>query len=404
MAPLSSNRIALAFAQIGHGYSHLFMLLYPTVVIALERELDMSYGDLLVLMTAGNVLYGVAALPAGWLGDRWSATGMMCVMYIGMGAAAILTGLASSPLGLACGLALIGLFAAIYHPVGTSCVVRAAVNRGRALGLNGVFGSLGVAGAGLLAGVLTDLVSWRAAFIVPGVVSVATGAALLWYWRSGRVVDTRVDARPEPEPQKSAMVRAFIVLAVTMACAGIMSQCFTVALPKVFAARLPDVTGGTATGAGTLVSAVYLMAMGAQLLGGYLADRFPLRATYALIYAVQLPLLVIAASLGGWALFAFASAATLMNTLAVATENSLLSRYSPGRWRATAFGAKFVLSLGVAALGVPLVAYIYNATGDFYWLFIVLAVLAGTIVLASFALPREEPRRAAVIAAQKAGV
>jgi MFS family permease len=81
-----------------------------------------------------------------------------------------------------------------------------------------------------------------------------------------------------------------------------------------------------------------------------------------------------------------------MNLLAVPTENSLLSRYSPGRWRATAFGAKFVLSLGVAALGVPLVAYIYNATGDFYWLFIVLAVLSGAIVLASLALP---PRRAA---------
>ncbi len=403
MSHTPSNRIALTFAQLGHGYSHLFMLLYPTVVIALERELNMSYGELLVLMTAGNVLFGVAALPAGWLGDRWSATGMLCVMYIGMGASAILTGLVSSAWGLAIGLALIGLFASIYHPVGTSLVVRTAQNRGRALGFNGVFGSLGVASAGLLAGLLTDLVSWRAAFIVPGVVSIGTGIALFMYRRRGTVVDTHVDARPEPEPERSAVVRAFTVLAITMACAGIMSQCFMVALPKIFAARLPEVTGGTATGAGALVSVVYVMAMGAQLLGGDLADRYSLRVTYALIYAVQLPLLVLAAGIGGWALFAFASAATLMNTLAVPTENSLLSRYSPGRWRATAFGAKFVLSLGVAALGVPLVAYIYEATGDFYWLFMVLAMLAGTIVVASLWLPRDQPRDTGVAAVQKAG-
>lgn len=402
MTGTSSNRIALTFAQIGHTYTHVFMLLYPTVVIALEREFNMSYGELLVLMTAGNVLYGVAALPAGWLSDRWSATGMMCLMYIGMGAGAILTGLVSSTWGIAAGLALIGLFAAIYHPVGTSWVVRSAVNRGRALGVNGVFGSLGVASAGLLAGVLTDLVSWRAAFIVPGMVSVATGIVLAVFWRRGMVVDTDVDARPEAEPQRSAMVRAFIVMSVTMMCGGIMFQCFTAALPKIFAMRLPDVTGGTATGAGTLVSVVFVLAMGAQLLGGHLADRYSLRSTYAVIYAVQLPLLVLAAGIGGWPLFMLATAAILMNVIAIPTENSLLSRYSPGRWRATAFGAKFVLSIGVAALGVPLVAYIYHATGDFYWLFMVLAVLAGTIVLASLWLPRDEPRDAVVIAVQKA--
>jgi MFS family permease len=397
-----SNRIALGFAQAGHSYSHLFMLLYPTVVIALERELGLSYGELLILMTAGNVLFGVGALPAGWLGDRWSATGMMCVMYVGMGAGAIVTGLVSSQLGLALGLALIGLFASIYHPVGTSLVVRTATNRGRALGLNGVFGSLGVASAGLVAGVLTDLVSWRAAFIVPGVISLGTGVALVVLWRLGMVADTRVDASPQPEPSRRAMVRAFIVLGVTMVCAGIMAQCFMVALPKIFAARLPEVTGGTATGAGALVSVVYVAGMGAQLVGGHLADRYSLRATYALIYAVQIPLLVIAAGIGGWALFACASAATLMHSLAVPVENSLLSRYSPGRWRATAFGAKFVLAIGVAALGVPLVAYIYDTTGDFYWLFMALAALAGTVVLASLWLPRDEPRESVVMTAQKA--
>ena len=106
----SSAKLSIAFSQIGHSFSHIFMLLYPTVVLALEKEFHQSYGELLVLMTLGNVLFGVAALPAGWLGDRWSTLGMMVVYFFGLGAAAIFTGFMSTKSGLVVGLALIGLF------------------------------------------------------------------------------------------------------------------------------------------------------------------------------------------------------------------------------------------------------------------------------------------------------
>lgn len=386
----TSNRISLAFAQIGHSYSHILMLLYPTVVIALESELKMSYGELLVLMTASNVLFGAAALPAGWLGDRWSTVRMMAVMFVGMGGAAILTGLVSSPLGIAIGLALIGLFAAIYHPVGMAWLVRTAENRGHALGVNGVFGSMGVASAGLLAGWLSDMVSWRAAFIVPGAISVITGIVLAGFIRSGVVADIPIDARPEPEPKRDDAIRAFFVMAISMVCTSLIFQSFAAAMPKIFAARVPQLTGATAAGAGTLVSLVYVGAMGAQFLGGQLADRFRLRTVYTLIYFVEVPLLLIAASLVGVPLFAFAGVATLFNSLSIPVENSLVAKYSPGKWRGTAFGARYVLSLGISAAAVPLIAFIYDATGDFYWLFIVLALLAGIAAVAALWLPREE--------------
>jgi MFS transporter, FSR family, fosmidomycin resistance protein len=92
---------------------------------------------------------------------------------------------------------------------------------------------------------------------------------------------------------------------------------------------------------------------------------------------------------------------SLMSMLAPA-ENALLVRYTPGRWRATAFGAKFVLSLGVSSLGLPLVAFIFDRTGDFVWLFVVLAALAAIIVAAGLFLPREGGGRAAVPAAAPA--
>jgi len=133
-----SAGLALAFSSVGHFFANLLMLLYPTVVLVLEGRWGMSYGDLLSLSLGGFVLFGVGALPAGWLGDRWSAEGMMVLFFIGTGGAAVVTGLTDGPVALALGLAAIGLFGSIYHPVGTAWLVRNARNRGRALGVNGM--------------------------------------------------------------------------------------------------------------------------------------------------------------------------------------------------------------------------------------------------------------------------
>ncbi len=320
----TSARLAQGFSNIGHTYSHVFTLLYPTVVLALEPEFGMSYGELLVLMTLGNILFGAGALPAGWLGDRWSALGMMLVLFVGMGAAAIGTGLATTPFGLVVGLGGIGLFASIYHPVGMAWLVRNAENRGKALGFNGVFGSLGLASAGLIAGVLTDLISWRAAFIVPGVVSIATGAALYACMRAGLVTEGSAVATTQTAPPRNAMMRAFVILSLTMLCTGLIFHSLSAALPKILAERVETLSGGTTAGAGILVSIIYFLAMGMQLVGGHLADRHSMRNVYMLVYLLQVPLFLVAAYLSGVPLFAALTGAVLLGTIAIPVENGLL--------------------------------------------------------------------------------
>lgn len=394
---LNPPRLSQAFSNVGHSYSHIMMMLYPTVVIALESEMGMSYGELLVLMTLGNVLFGVAALPAGWLGDRWSTLGMMVVFFIGIGLSTIFTGLMSSPLGLVVGLSLIGLFASIYHPVGMAWLVRTARNRGKALGVNGVFGSLGLASAALMAGTLTDAIHWRAAFIIPGIVAVITGLALTWCVRTGRVTDAATETvTPKPTPHRHAMMRAFIALSITMLCTGLIYQSMATALPKIFAEHVTELTGGTPAGAGVLASLVYFAAMGAQLLGGHLADRHSMRNVYLFVFIVQAPLLFFAAYLTGVPVFAVIAGTVLLSTMAIPVENSLLSHYSPDKWRGTAFGAKFVLALGVSALGVPLVAVIHGLTGEFYWYFVFLALFAAVVGIVSLLLlPQDKPEHLA---------
>ncbi len=395
-----SAAAAQAFSNIGHAYSHILTILYPTIAVALQQLWGASYGDLIILMLAGQILFGAAALPAGWLGDRWSMLSMMMVFFIGTGGAAVLTGFARTPFEIALGLASIGLFASIYHPVGMAWLVRAATNRGRALGFNGIFGAVGLAIGPLIAGGLTDLISWRAAFIIPGATCVLAGIALWVAWRLGIVAETRVDLRPTPEPSRGSVVRAFFVLSVTMMCVGLIGQTLSVILPKLFADRLANLTGGAAFGAGALVTLVYLFAAAGQYIGGLLADRFTMRRVYIVAFMVQTPVLLLGAVLENWPLLLISISMVFINTTSLPAENGLLALYTPAKWRGTAYGAKFVLALGVSALAIPLAGWIYDLTGSFFWLLTVLSGLAAVVAIGGLLLPEDE--RTMALAAEPA--
>ena len=109
----------MAYINVGHSISHLVMLLYPTIVLALEPAWGIGFATLLPLGFAGYLLFGLAALPAGWLGDRWDSEKMMVIFFLGTGSACILAGFATGPVSMAAALTLIGLFACDLSPRGS---------------------------------------------------------------------------------------------------------------------------------------------------------------------------------------------------------------------------------------------------------------------------------------------
>jgi len=135
---MTPGRTRFLFLNVGHAYDHFFMLIYPTVAVALELSGQGFYGDLLMPATAGFVAFAAFTLPAGWLGDHWSRRNMMALMFVGLGLASIGTAFATSTWELAAGLFCIGAFAAIYHPVGIAMVAESREKVGRLLGVNGV--------------------------------------------------------------------------------------------------------------------------------------------------------------------------------------------------------------------------------------------------------------------------
>jgi MFS family permease len=382
---MTERRYLVAFINLGHFLDHLVMLVFPTVVVALGREWGRPYSELLPLALGGFIAFGAFALPAGWLADHWSRYKMMAVFFFGIGLSMIVTGFAQSAWQVGIGLTLIGVFAAIYHPVGIAMLVAAPEKMGRALGWNGLWGNLGLAAAALISGALMDFWGWRAAFFVPGAICLASGVAYLL-----------LVSDPGPVPKRSktiglhvdrgTMARIFAILLIATACGGVIFNSTTVAMPKVFDERLVSLTQSN-FGIGALVAFVYALAALAQLAMGNLIDRFELRRLMIGIALIQIPLLALAANLEGWAMLAAALAMMLAVFGQIPLNDVIVGKYVADEYRARVLSVRYVVSLGVAAVAVPLIAVLHRTEGGFRNVFLVLAALAAGMLLASLFFP-----------------
>ncbi len=289
---MQRQQINFLYLNIGHFLDHLFMLIFASVAaLRLNQEWGMSYAELIPYATPGFVAFGVGAIAAGWIADKWSRPGMIAIFFIGIGLSSIYAAAAQTPLQIAVALTLIGLFAAIYHPVGLAMVVHGRQRTGLPLAINGVFGNLGVACAALLTGFLIDFSGWRSAFYLPGLASVALGLAYIVFLRG----EKRAAAAPETAAAaavKSAansrrvLLHVFAIIFFTTAVGGLIFQSTTFALPKVFDERLGEIAG-SATAVGWYAFVVFSLAAMAQLLVGFLVDRHSVRLVFASVALLQ---------------------------------------------------------------------------------------------------------------------
>ena len=390
---MNASRRTSLFLNLGHTFDHLLILIFPTVVLAMGKELDVGYAELLPLSMGGFIAFGACSIPAGWLADRWSRVGMMVVFFIGMGAASVLTGLAQGPVQIALGITLIGVFGAIYHPVGIAMLVAGRDNVGKVLGVNGVFGNVGVAFSALSAGALADLAGWRAAFIVPGAIAIAVGIAFALQPREAR---ERAPAR-KAEPyriSRTDLVRVFAILTVATACGGVIFNATTIAMPKVFDERLSALTSST-FGIGALVCGVYLIAAMAQLCVGWWLDHRSLKSVFVPVVALQVPLLLLAGTAENAAMLLVAVAMMFFVFGQIPINDAMVARYTAEAWRARAYAVRYVVSFSASALAVPLVAWLYKSSGDFRLLYFVLGALAFATFFAALFFPAAEGKAVA---------
>jgi MFS family permease len=393
------ERLHFLFLNLGHFLDHLFTLIFATVAaLALQREWGLGYGELLTYATPGFLAFGLFALPAGWLADLWSREGMMAVFFVGIGLASIATAWASGPIEMGIGLFVVGVFAAIYHPVGLAILVERWANTGMRIAVNGVFGNLGVASAALVTGYFIDHGGWRAAFIAPGVASILIGLAytvLMWpaiasprpARRAGRA------AAPRPTAGRALLVRISVIVFLTTAVSSIVFQSTTFALPKVFAERLGNIAP-TATRLGELAFLVFAIGSAGQLVVGHFLDRVGPRAVFLSAASLQVVFFALMPGLADWAALGCAMAFMLAAFGQIPINDYMIGRLAQGEWRARIYGVRYVVSFGVLALALPLIAFVYERWG-IDALFHVLTSAAALILLAVVMLPQRLPTGAA---------
>ena len=437
---MTRDRLNFLFLNVGHFLDHLFMLIFATVAaLRLAEEWGMSYAALIPYATPGFVAFGICAIPAGWIADKWSREGMMVIFFIGIGASSIATALAGSPVEIALGLFAIGVFAAIYHPVGLAMVVHGRKKTGIPLAINGVFGNLGVAAAALLTGWLIDTGSWRSAFVLPGAVSIGLGAAyalFLWSGRTSRTADpaggaggggdhgtagkqaaaegqaeagrqaeatrqaataenaatakqapaTKQPAAGASSIERATFVRVLSIIVFTTAVGGLIFQSTTFALPKIFDERLTELAG-SATAVGGYAFLVFAVAALAQLVVGYLVDHHSVRTVFAFVAGLQAVFFALMYQLTGVAALVVAVAFMLVVFGQIPINDVLVGRITRSGWRSRVYSIRYIVTFSVMASTLPVIAGIHASRG-FGMLFVVMAVAAGGILAAVLMLPR----------------
>ena len=358
---VSRRRLSIGFLNWAHALDHFVILIFPTVVIELEVVYGRSYSELIALATASFIAFGLFSLPAGWLADRWSRRNMMVAFYVGCGLSLIGAAFAPSLNALAVALFVLGIFAAIYHPVGTAMVIETAVHRGRTVAFNGVCGNLGISLAAGVSAILTAALSWRGAFLVPGLVCVATGAAYLWLVPDETRHKASRSSSPDVALSTAVAATIFGLFVVVALSAGLVFNTLSVALPKIVDERVNGNISLVAIGG--LTTAVFICGAIAQMAVGRLVERFRLHILFAVLAAMQFAGVLWTAYASGISVL-FALAFTMAAIYGQITVNDLIiARYTADAWRGRVYAVRYFLTFMISGAAVSMIALLYGRGG-----------------------------------------
>ena len=388
-----NNRPTQVLLNLGHAIDHMFLLIFATAVTSIAAEFGMArWEDLMPYGVAAFFFFGLGSLPSGKLGDQWGRRPMMIVFFFGMGVSAILVSIAGSPLQIALALALLGCFASIYHPVGIPMLVQGAPRPGWTIGVNGLAGNLGLALAAVVTGFLVKYAGWRAAFVIPGMVSLACGMAFVLVATRESTPPAKKKASGTPVPGVS-LARLFLVMTLAATSGSLLFNFSTNANYELLMDRFQSISRDPAR-IGLLLALVYAAASLTQLIVGNLLDKVSLKTLYLAIIAMQGAFLLAAMALDGWSFYVvqFLFMAAIFG--AIPFTDAMIVRFVDDTMRSRVAGMRLTVSLGASSLAVWLIGPVVKQAGFTALLGVMAATSAVTLAVVS-TLPRTPAPRPA---------
>ena len=374
------------YINIGHFLDHFMMLIFAKAAFDAGRHFGLSYDEIIIYGTLGLFLFGAAAPLAGWLADKYSRSLIIIIYPFGVSLGAFLCFLSSSPIMLGFSIGVIGFFAAIFHPVGIAMLIRDSNKVGIRLGVNGVWGNMGVAAAPVLTGFIILNSNWQLSFLVPSIICFIFGLAQLRGFKE-------IDIKEEKTKQKTSngLVEGWkivlISLTMTTLAGGFIFGSLTFLIPRIFEVNLSGISVDIAI-TGLLAGIVYAIASLSQVGVGYLIDRYSPKIILGFVGIGQFLLIYLSSLYIDYALFFVMLMAMFFVFGQVPITDAILVRYVDDQWRARILSVKFLINLCAGASVLPLVSLFLGYGYTFSDLLTILSCLAIFVVISAYMLPK----------------
>jgi MFS family permease len=379
--------------NIAHALDHLFLLIFATAVGAIAVDFGIARWEDLMPYTAGAFLmFGLCSIPAGRLGDLRGRRWMMLLFFHGMGLSAIAVALTQNAWQIGLALTVLGAFSAIYHPVGIPMLLQGSTRPGRTIGINGLAGNLGIALAAVSTGFLVKYFGWRAAFVVPGLISIAAGLLFARVAPPEAAAPARKAGTSVHLPRGLA-IRTFLVMVASATTGSLLFNFTTNGNAQMMAERLDGLVSDPAA-LGMLLAGLYGVASLAQLVVGQLVDRVAIKPLFITVLTLQILFFALAAQSSGWAWYVLAIACMVMVFGAIPFNDVMVARYIDDSLRSRVSGTRIAISFGISSLAVAALGPAVKAAG-FTQLWLLMSGIAVVSLAIVAWLPGEKVLKAA---------
>ncbi|MGA7328808.1 MAG: MFS transporter [Rhodomicrobium sp.] len=376
------SRRTILFVNWAHALDHFVLLIFPTAVIAIAADMHRDYSELISLSTGAFVAFGLFALPVGWLADRFGRRTVLNWFFFGYGASCMLVALSVNVLTLGLSLFVLGIFSAIYHPIGAAIIISNTTQIGRALGINGVWGNFGAALASGITGALAAALGWRAAFFVPGAILIATGIAFALLVKDGESAPRRQSVTHSIHASRNQLITLVVMFMAAILAGGLTFNIVSIAMPKILDERLGFTVPLALTG--WLTTGIFFCGALTQVTIGRLIDRIELATLFVWLSLVQVAGLLAAATMTGVPMATGLILVTAGIYGQVIINDAMIGRFVPEEYRNRVYSLRFFLGFTIAGLAVPIIGSLHEL-GGFRFVLLVSTMIAGVILACSLA-------------------
>ena len=377
------------YLNIGHLLDHFMMLIFAKAAFDAGREFGLSYEEIIIYGTLGVILFGAAAPLAGWLADKYSRAILITIYPFGLAFGSILTAFSENVEMLGISLGILGFFAAIYHPVGIAMITKRPGKVGLRLGINGVWGNMGVALAPVMTGFLIAYANWKLAFIIPGIFCFLFGITqALAFVEEDNLVSNLKNKHNSNSVMTDGWQTVLICLSIVTLSGGFIFGSMTFLIPRLFELNLTDISTDIAI-TGVLAGLVYAFASFAQIGTGWLADKIPPKYVLSAMGFGQLVFIYLASFSFDYSLLFIMLVGMLFVFGQVPITDIILVKYVPDSWRARVLSIKFMVNLCAGAAVLPAISVLLKNGYDFSHILKSLAFISIAILISGLLLPNK---------------